>query len=313
VGKELSTYEWIGAFGILKELGVDFNLILGNEPWLLGKTLLDILGQNQVPYALYTTCPEPIFSKYKFLFFDSGILDNLSCGIDYPHDLKLSIDDDSYQKSLDAWKGLEWVKRFYPKVDTQGTITVHKKNIKYVPKLVKNLSNLGAFVGINFIHWNKDGQYDFFPGKEEIQDLLFSKKDYGIIKDVLNSIDSSNSLLHDREYILEPPEMLATMGWHCKGDPYGGPTIDSDGKLRVCGYRKGKRTPKFTIFDLPKYVDAWQEAVYQDAMECPGCSWSCSWTFHYWRKTDNEMGRNVFINHAGKHIDKSKWSKRVIE
>lgn len=313
VGPQLGIHKWIEAFKTLEELGIDFNLILGNEPWLLGDGLLSILKENQVPYALYTTCPEPLFSKYKYDFFDSGYLDNLSCGIDYPAGIALDIKDDSYNKSLDAWKGFQWIKQFYPNCDTQGTMTIHKKNIKYAPKLVRDLSSIGVFIGLNFIHWNKDGKYDFFPKKEEIADLMFSEKDYSMVADILNEIHESPGMLQNPEFIIQEPSMLLNMGWHCKGDPYGGPTIDADGHLRVCGYRRGVHTPKFTIFDLPKHLDAWQEAVHQDAMECPGCSWSYPWMFSYWNSMDSNMGKQVFTKHAGNHIPENKWSKRKIE
>jgi MoaA/NifB/PqqE/SkfB family radical SAM enzyme len=313
IGPQLGIHKWIEAFKILKALGVEFNLILGNEPWLLGEGLLSILKHNQVPFALYTTCPEPTFSEYKHIFFESGYLDNLSCGIDYPVEESIFVDDDSYRKSIDAWHGFKWIKKAYPEVDTQGTITIHKKNIRYAPKLVENLSKLGVFIGINFIHWNKDGLYDFFPKAEEIKDLLFTKADYKEVSYFLEAIfHIPNSLLQNPEFISQNPEMLLNMGWHCKGNPYGGPTIDADGHLRCCGYRRGTYTPKFTIFDLPEHLDVWEEAVHQDAMECPGCAWSYPWMTHYWANMNNELGKDVFIRHGGNHIPKDKWSKRII-
>jgi MoaA/NifB/PqqE/SkfB family radical SAM enzyme len=311
IGRELVAEEWIPAFDILHKLGIDFNLILGNETWLLGEDLIRIMKLNKVPYALYTTCPEPTFSKYRDVFFKDGIIDNLSCGIDYPpiHFVR----DDSWMKSVAAMLGFNWVKEHYPNVDCQGTITVHKKNYMYVPELVNLLSDRGVFVGINFIHWNKDGNYDFFPKKEVIEDLLFTKEDYVKVNLMLCEVLEAPGLLQNPEFIQERVEMLLNMGWHCGGDPYGGPTIDADGQLRCCGYRRGTRTPKFSIFDLPKHLDEWREAVQQDAFECPGCAWSYPWMYWYWETHDIELGKQVFVKHAGKHIDESKWSKRTIE
>jgi len=307
VGNELTYKEWREAFRILHDLGVDFNLILGNETWLLREHLLLIMQENKVPYALYTTCPEPLFSDYRRLFFDSGFIDNLSCGVDYPP-LPKSLHDDSYAKSVAALKGFAWVKANCPYVDTQGTVTVHKKNIEHLPRLVHLLSMMGVFVGINFIHWNKDGRYDFFPSKEEISDLLFSESDYDRIKYYLGEVlDDGLNLLQNPEFITMPPEMITNMGWHCKGDPYGGPTVDSDGHLRCCGYRRGRYTPEFTIFDISKDCKCdWKEAIYQDAMECPGCAWSYPWMFRYWEETNPGMGKKVFVKHAGEHISNRK-------
>lgn len=315
LGPELTTTQWCKAFQILKEIGVDFNLILGNETWLLGYDLLLILKENKVPYALYTTAPEPLWSKYRNAFFESGVIDNLSCGMDYPIIKGIYEEDDSYHKSVDAWKAFKWIKEYHPNVDTQGNITAHKKNLKLLPLLVDQLSELGIFVGMNFIHWNSDGNFDFFPPKEDIKELLFTEEDFPEVVSVLNRIIQNPGRLQTVEVlqiIASNPKFLL-MGWHCQGNPYGGPSIDADGSLRVCGYRRGTRTTKFSIFDLPEKFLEWQEAVYLDAMECPGCNWAYPIMFHYWDTTDVAFGRKVFERHAGRHIDESKWSKRNLK
>jgi len=315
LGPELSPEQWIEAFKILKEIGVEFNLILGNETWLLGEDLITILKENKVPFALYTTAPEPLWTNYRDKFFESGVLDNLSCGMDYPIIEGLYVEDDSYHKSKSALEAFKWIKEKYPEVDTQGNITVHKKNLSYVPLLVAQLSQMGVFVGMNFIHWNSDGNFDFFPGKEEIADLLFSREDFPEVVKTLARILQNPGLLQNPEIvqmIANKPELLL-MNWHCMGNPYGGPSIDSDGSLRVCGYRRGTRTPKISIFDLPEKLDEWKEAVYNDAWDCPGCNWAYPMMVHYWEENDNAMGREVFVKHAGNHIEKNKWSKRIID
>ena len=315
LGPELNTKQWIEAFKILKKIGVDFNLILGNETWVLGEDLLEILKVNTVPFALYTTAPEPFWTRYREMYFGSGILDNLSCGVDYPIVEGVFVDDDSYYKSKSAIEAFKWIKKNYPKADTQGNITIHKKNMELVPALVRQLSEMGVFVGVNFIHWNSDGRFDFFPSKEEISDLLFSEEDFPQIIKTLTEILEHPGLLQNPEIlqmIVDNPKILL-MDWHCGGDPYRGPSIDADGKLRVCGYRLGERTNKLSIFDLPEKLDEWKEAVRLDAMDCPGCNWAYPMMFQYWNNTNQDMGRVVFVKHAGNHISKEKWSKRNIE
>lgn len=315
VGQQLSGAQWIKVFKIFKEMGVSFNLILGNETWLLGEELLTIFKENEVPYALYTTCPEPWWIKYREKFFDSGYIDNLSAGIDFPmlphyHPM---INDDSYKKSATALAGLRWFREHYPDFDCQGTVTVHKMNYEYLPELVKTLTDLGVFIGINFIHWDKDGKYDFFPKKEEIPELLFEREDLPKLRSVLDEVIAMDNLVQNIEMLKVPVADLTGMGWHCKGDPYGGPSVDADGTLRVCGYRKGEHTSKLKIWDLPKKRKEWEEAVWLDALACPGCFWSYPWMFAYWTEEDHEMGTKVFVKHAGRHIDKSKWKKRIRE
>jgi len=333
VGKELNKEQWIRAFSILKELGVEFNLILGNETWLLGEDLLYIIQHNQVPYALYTTCPPDLFFHYARKFFTGGI-DNLSCGIDYPllYSYENNSDSQEYhpvQKSNDGWRGLLYsnIREFhrdedgeislqptFPRLDRQGTVTVHKKNYQYLPEIVRDLHDNGVFCGVNFIHWNKDGGFDFFPTKKHLSGYLFeTDKELRKLEEVINEVKKMRNTIQNFEMLDYSVDHIAgDMDWHCKGDPYGGPTIDSDGQLRCCGYRKGILTPQFSIFDLPERIDDWREAVRKDSLECPGCFWSYPWMYRYWEK-DREFGKNVFVNHAGKHIDSNTWSKRMVE
>jgi len=316
VGPELNNEQWIHAFEILKELGVEFNLILGNECWLLKDDLITIMSQNKVPYALYTTCPEPLFTNYRDKMFQ--VVDNLSCGVDWPlsYLLKKKEQDmsDDEKKSLSAWRGFAWFKKHHPDMDCQGTITVSKKNALYVYDTVRELSELGVFVGINFIHWNSDGLFDFFPPRSVLKDWVFDDEyDKTMLVNVLNDVIQDPGRLQNPEMLQMDFDKMINMGWHCQGNPYGGPTIDADGSLRVCGYRKGKETSKFSIFDLPEKLEEWKKAVYTDAMNCPGCSWSYPWMFHYWEEKNGEMGNDVFVKHAGDHIPKKDWSERRIK
>jgi MoaA/NifB/PqqE/SkfB family radical SAM enzyme len=324
IGPELSAEQWVKAFGILKDLGIDFNLVLGNETWLLRENLVVIFSKNKVPYALYTTCPPRIFNVWRDIMFGTGMIDNLSCGVDYPFtylykalmaDAASPFKNDMELKSFNAWNGLLWTKENYPKVDTQGTMTISRINYEMLEQTVGELSLAGVFSGLNFIHYDKDGGFDFFPAKEEIESMLFEKKHLPLLREIMDKILFSREdyLVQNIAMLAEDVEALTDMGWHCKGNPYGGPTIDADGRLRCCGYRAGKRTPQFTIFDLPQRWDDWKEAVYQDAMECCGCFWSYPWMYHTLQDSDSVKVKDVFVKHAGKHIDPTKWSDRKIK
>lgn len=317
VGPQLTAEQWILALKILEDLGVDFNLILGNETWLLGANLVEIMTHNKVPYALYTTCPEPLFSQHRDSVFK--VVDNLSCGVDWPLsylEKKDELIEDSERKSLDAWRGFHWGKSNHPEMDTHGTITLHRKNLRFLPEIIDGLSDWGVFSAVNFLHWNSDGNFDFFPKKEELSDFAFpdDPEFVDMAKDVFAKVLERPGLLQNPEILTAPVEKMMSMGWHCNGDPYGGPTIDADGTLRLCGYRKGKETPKFTIFDLPRNLGAWREAVKTDAIDCPGCAWSYPWLYHYYQSIgDTTLGQAVFNRHAGKHIPKEKWARRRLE
>ncbi len=299
VREELTVPQWNRAWDILREMGVEFNTILGNEPWLLGSKLIDIVCHNDISYAVYTSCYAPLFRKYRDILLHK--IDNLSCGVDWPLsylERKQGRLDATERKSRDAWIALKWTRKHYPEVRCYGNITICKNNVQFVPEIVSDLDRIGVFAEVNPIHWNKDGGYDFCAAKEEVSDLLFSdtEEDTKLLQDVLNEVVIAGSKhFRSLEYLEEvSASTMIRLDWKCLGDPYGGPTIDSDGSLRVCGYRRGKRTPTFSIFDLPSKEAAWREAVYEDAMECPGCAWGCAWGYQYWKTRDESMGSRVF-------------------
>ena len=294
---ELSLEEWQRAFKILEELGVEFNLVLGNEPWLLGEDLPKIITSSDIPSAVYTTCHKPLWDRHRDKVFMEYGMDNLSIGVDVPRSERVKGVDDSLRKGWNAWDAFDWIKENAPFVDCHATVTLHRGNYKTVPKVISQLDEMGVFSNINFIHWNKDGKYDFFGETRFLEHLLFKPEDYGALGDTINQVLEDQKMLQNPEMLEQPVEDLVNMGWHCNGNPYGGPTVDSDGTLRVCGYRQGERTSKFSIFDLPEKEEEWRQAVYDDAMDCPGCQWSCSWMWNYWNEKAPDKGTEIFTKH----------------
>lgn len=294
--QELSIDGWKTAFEIIEGLGVDFNLIHGNEPWLLGEQLLPILNSTKVPHGVYSTGYPSIFKKYRERLFSEG-LNNFSCALDYPYDYVMGLSkewDDIVKKTVDAWNALIWIREKFPKVECHASITVTKKNIKYVPQTLKEVTDLGCFADVTFVNWDIDGGLDFCASKESMKDLVFDGNNDADIDQVLDLLTAitlvDNPKLQNYDLLnnLEISE-LAFMKWHCKGEPCGGPTIDCDGTLRCCAYRKGTRTPHIKIFDLlsKDWIEQWQNAVKADAEDCPGCSWSCGQMYQY-HKNDPE-------------------------
>jgi hypothetical protein len=313
---EMSATKWKRAWDILKEMGITFNLILGNEPWVMGRNLIKIMENNEIPFAMYTSCNPVLYASFHKEFFDS-FLDNFSCAVDYSKEALQAIPtshmNDMEKKAENAWRLLRSVKEDHPTVDCQGQITIHAKNVYQVPYIVRDLSAMNVFVGVNLIHAATDEQTDFAPPAEEISDLLFGKGDEIILREVFDEVKATpGNLVMNCDYLDYDTKMLIGKNFHCQGNPYGGPTIDADGSLRCCGYRKGRFTSKMNIFDLPKGIDDWKENLYYDAMECKGCSWGYMLLYHKLLE-DPEWGKKVLINHAIKTVEESKWSKRKIE
>ena len=316
--EELDWLDWVRVNGILRELGVSFNLILGNESWLLGKKLKRIMEVNTVPYALYTTAPPELFITYRDLYFRSGAIDNLSCGLDHSlSHLEKNHSSDIEKKSINAWQAFEYVKEVYPHIDCQGTVTINKHNFKQLPEIVEDLSKMKVFIGVNMIHYNKDGKFDFFPNAFDLmqEGFLFNKNDSNDLREVFHKCYTNPDALIQNKEMLNPllVDKMIDTNWHCRGNPYNGPTIDSDGSLRCCGYRKGERASQYHIFEMPKKFQFYLKAVEADALECPGCFWSYPWMAAYWKTRNIKFGKKVFVQHARPELSEDKWSKRKIE
>jgi len=176
---------------------------------------------------------------------------------------------------------------------------------------------MGVFIGVNVIHWNKDGKFDFFPDAFDLIDngFLFNKHDVPDLREVFEKLYANSDALIQNKEMLNPllADKLIETDWHCRGNPYGGPTIDSDGSLRCCGYRKGERASQYHIWEMPKKFRYYMMAVEADAMDCPGCFWSYPWMYKYWEKKNIHFGKKVFVNHARPELSKNKWSKRKVE
>jgi sulfatase maturation enzyme AslB (radical SAM superfamily) len=217
-------------------------------------------------------------------------------------------------KSKDGWDALLWTTNNYHHVDTQAQITIHAKSLPYIEEMIEFASNNEIFTGINMIHYDSDGRFDFFPSEFDIRAAGLYIKDNQMfrLEEIAEFIEKNKGciLLQNPEYISQVL-MYPRQNWHCKGDPYGGPTVDADGSLRLCGYRKGTRTPMYNVWDLQdsNLHSKWEEAVQKDAEECPGCSWSYPMMYKYHKK-DEDFGKIVFARHAGKHIPEHLWSRK---
>lgn len=303
--KELSVDEWKNAFKILKDLGVEFNLILGNEPLMLKDDyvkIIDFLNKDNYSYATYTTFPEPLWGNYKQKLVDVGIK-NVSGGLDY---LK-GPEGDILEKSCRAFKGLKWC-RDNGIPDYQGTITLTKTNIDSALDTVETLSSENLWSGVNIIHYAKDNFFDFFPTKDEIKNLIFTDVDKPKLEILAKKL--KEGILEGKYKMQNPPEYLdalvehgINLDWHCNHKLPLIFTVDADGTMRTCGYRQGPRTGKYSIFDLENkeklksFMIDWSE----DIKECPGCFWSYWWMTEFYLKNNPEFGKEVFKVHASKY------------
>lgn len=322
--------DWIKVYSILDAMGVTFNLILGNEPILLGKELVDLVSffKGGTPYALYTTAPEPMWSKWKTKLMQNGLY-GISCGIDYPKswwDKEVEFDT-KYQitKAKTSHASMLWVME-NGGVACHATTTITSKNLPLLAEVAVDLADDGIWFTCNPVHWDTEyvegGNkveldkvgYDFFPPKKYVQGVTLEGKKSELEKsfnEVRQVRDEGKALVfNDDEQFNEFAEFVPNGNdWHCTKPNFM--TVDPDGYMRVCGYRKGKRCNQISIFDFEKEpiqtTRRWLDSWYRDMLECPGCMWQC------WNSAErhDDLGEQDSIDYFGRHgnelIDKDKW------
>lgn len=302
---ELTTEEWKFVFDLLRDLGVEFHLLLGNE-LLMRSDIVDIishLNTTRVPYAFYTTCPLWLMDVYAQRLVDIG-LTNASSGIDivpggdWPH-------AGIYVTRKSAWglTGLKWF-RDHGVPDLQGTITVSKINTGRVVEVIERITKENVWCGINTIHWNKDGGFDFFPKRHIIENLLLTQRDidYDAMAIKQAHLNGLLAVQNPLEFWDAWREYGVRLDWHCKA--FQIITVDADGSLRCCGYRKGRNSPCMSIFDLdtPSGMEHYYNLWEKDQCECPGCFWSYPWMAEHLltKESDRDYGLEVFKTHASR-------------
>jgi MoaA/NifB/PqqE/SkfB family radical SAM enzyme len=255
-GERLSVDKWKEIFDIFGTYyGVTFYLVLGTEPLLLKDDLVKIIkfwNDNKIFYGLYSTSPQPFFDDYKYKLLDVG-LNNWSCGIDgLPgHDNPDHVD----KKISNGLDGLIWMSK--QGVQTMSVVTLSNKNLSYADKIIEycqeNIKD--GMACLNPIEWRHNDTFDFFSTKEEIEDLVIPSSKW----EEDRNLDIYH-LLYDK------------LNYRCNGAV--GMGVDVDGRLRRCGYNKGREISKYTVWDIPKDPEGVYNTWLRDVYSCEGCFWS---------------------------------------
>jgi len=298
----MTTEEWIDAFNVLHDLGVDFHLLLGNE-LLMKEGIVEIMdyltNTLKVRYAFHTTSPPQIAHDILLRLIDIGIT-NVSSGVDIlPSEAENALSSSIAAKSYYGYKGLVFC-RDNGVQDIHGTITASKLNQHTIPALINLLTGSRMWIAFNTLHWAQDDGYDFFPPRTELEHLTLSEQDIKFIADdVLWQINEFGvSMQNAPEYFEAWKEYGAALNWHCNLPVIL--TVDADGSMRACGYRKGTRCSNMHILrlDLANYWQAWEA----DQKECPGCFWGFPWQAEFYDQNDREFGKLLFQIHANKYF-----------
>jgi len=275
----MSFEQFRDAFEILHEAyGTTFFLVLGVEPLLLKDDFVKIVkywNDRKLFYAIYSTSPEPLFSKYRTKLLDVG-LNNWSCGIDGIPGL-MPLDQIVRDKTTDGLRGLKWMADHG--AETFEVTTVTNENLDYVPDIVEwcqeNIPGCGSC--INPVEWRHNETFDFFSKKEDMMDLVIPDKQ---LLDVEQMIRRMFELTRRPGYLIQNNDKFLrnytryfnTLDLRCNGGV--GMGMDCDGTLRRCGYNRGREISKYTVWDIAKDPDKIYDIWLADAKSCEGCYWS---------------------------------------
>ena len=321
--------DWPKVYEILDKLGVTFNLILGNEPLVLGENLVDLVDymRGGTPYALYSTAPEPLWSKWRDKLVRAG-LSNISTGVDYPRDHLsnlITFTDDSQFKASTSFELFQWALDAGVKA-CQGTATLQSSNVDIVEQIAYDLTDIGVWFGVNPIHWDKGwtpgtnkkisdlSGFDFFPPEHMIEDELLTGKTFQVhsaIDRLKDARDNHGAKVFNGDDQLDSMAEFVPHGntWHCTRPTTI--TVDPDGHLRVCGYRRGEECNKISIYDFEEdavgTTQRWLKAWYTDMVKCEGCAWS------YWSETELRDDQDALTSaqywgaHGDEHFAEDQW------
>lgn len=323
--KRLSTDQWKKVFRILEKRGVDFFLILGTEPLMMESNLVDIVKfwkENNYEYGFYTTSPGFYFNKWADKLVDSG-LQNWSSGIDFIPQVYLQqknkLSEECVKlvnqewlglikKAADGLYGMEYMHK--KKITEQHVlITISRMNIEFVPEMIKWLvDRFGSTlrVALNYVEYSNEKDMDFATPKEFCKDYLLFEKDKHIWKQFINKMKSFPNKYVIRVQI--PFDYLYNWSWIVNLDRHGNKkycalSIECDGSIRKCGYKKGTNLTKYNILECDndnlfnRVYDEWQKEV----NDCKGCYWVfpymlevvgkdvVNYQSNYWKKRKNKF------------------------
>jgi len=294
---------WMEAFDILRDRGVSFFLILGAEPLVYPRRdLLDLVSywsREDFEYGFYTAAPLSKFEELKRPLIESGLL-NWSSGCDFVpvvydelksegklSDLCIDLVENS-EGGAELRKKAEDVLYAMGEMlslgisEAQLTITVYRSNIEFVPEMVQWM--LDQFpsplcVSLNYVNRGDIG-LDFASSGPSSDRFFLREEDATVFDEFVSKMDGLGEEYWDR--IQVPRSYLFDRGLPLTLDRRGSPhycpvSVECDGSMRLCGYRRGDGLDEWSVFDLAdddKFLSFLQSWEFQ-ATHCFGCGWNC--------------------------------------
>ena len=290
----LTVDEWDKVFSFIEDSfgGVGFYQNLGIEslfyPWAI--EWIKMMNERGRNYTLYTTFPPQIMKESFVKELVKAEPIGFAGGTDYTPNMPKEViaeDYDQLQKTLDVVNWSRYFVREGAVKDIEFTVTLNKKNFRYVKDIVLWLSEQlpEATIGIAIVHWSVDGKHDLYPRLSEMWDYAITPDIAGEFKRVMYEFADWVRDNKDVNVVVPPTfiRWLGDAGWRLGFNPMDCDrqiTLEADGRFRLCLYRPGEKVNEITIFDVMSGRISWDEVfsiMFKEARKCPGCAWNCKW------------------------------------
>jgi len=292
--KRMHVDNWIECFEVLRDVGVEFFLILGTEPLLLGRDLIKLVKywkEEDLEYGLYSTSPMPLFALQIPTLLSVG-LRNWSSGIDFVpevyEEVKYSISQKAkrlvesqkgelVKKAEDALAGFKYMKG---RVDElHALITISRMNVEFVPEMIQHITDKfdnTIHIGLNYVEYSNEPEMDFATPKDN-SGFFFEKSDYALLQEMVDKLQSLSQRANLRTQIpfdyLENYDWAINLDWKCKLNSMA-MSIDCDGSIRLCGYKTLNYSEVLHYWDLKERPNYTLQVLENAHKNCSGCYWS---------------------------------------
>jgi len=275
---EMTTEDIIRTLGILKKHNNQiFNIFYGGEPFMRLDLpeIINYCNQEDIHYTIITNNSPEVQPMIEKLLNETDYVTGLTSSID-PVIFDASAEGDIVKKSIAGLKELTKYKNDIK--DIVAEITVSNDNVKYLYRLVSELSELGINSDITFIDIAKSPYYDFSNVYDK--DLLVHQS--GLLSAQFEKIIENKLNVHMRDILLPKIWDILPSDMDCKNcKNITNITIDADGTLRLCIRIRGVYTPN--NFNINNFMSEQGElnlglnrSLYNDSKKyCRKCNWTC--------------------------------------
>lgn len=274
---EMSTETVIRGLEKLKIHNEDcFHIFYGGEP-MLREDLPEIINycnNNNIHYTIITNNSPEVQDKIETLLSKVDFVAGLSSSVDPV--FEDSLQDDRVKKSHYGMENLIKYKKYIK--DLVAEITVSNDNVKYLYKLVKDLTREGINSSITFIDIAKTPYYDF----SNVTDYSYLVKQNNLLKVQLDKIKNERLDVHMADKLIPAIWNILPSNLDCKfEDNLHNITIDADGSMRLCIRIRGVATPNTIKID--KIISSngevnpfFKKQIIKDKLKyCRLCNWTC--------------------------------------